>query len=51
MVGTVVGSFASGSSRERILQSYLQLAAADIDVALAYATWRMEDREEALVLR
>ena len=36
-VGTVVGLIASGSSRERILQAYPQLEAADIDEALAYA--------------
>ena len=49
-VGTVVGLIASGSSRERILPAYPQLEAADIDEALAYAAWRMEEREEALVL-
>jgi uncharacterized protein (DUF433 family) len=49
-VGTVVGLIASGSSPERILQAYPQLEAADIDEALAYAAWRMEEREEALVL-
>jgi len=49
-VGTVVGLIASGCSRERILQAYPQLEPADIDEALAYAAWRMEEREEALVL-
>ena len=49
-VGTIVGLMASGSSRERILQAYPQLEPADIDEALAYAAWRMEEREEALVL-
>jgi uncharacterized protein (DUF433 family) len=49
-VGTLVGLIASGSSREQILQAYPQLEAADIDEALAYAAWRMEEREEALVL-
>jgi uncharacterized protein (DUF433 family) len=49
-VGTVVGSIARGSSRERILQAYLQPAGADIDEALAYPAWCMEEREEALVL-
>lgn len=42
--GTVVGLIASGSSRERILQAYPQLEAADIDEALAYAAWRLEER-------
>ena len=36
--------------RERILQAYPQLEAADIDEALAYAAWRLEEREEGLVL-
>jgi uncharacterized protein (DUF433 family) len=49
-VGTVVGLIASGSSRERILQAYPQLEAADIDEALAYAAWRLEEREEGLVM-
>ena len=49
-VDTVVGLIASGSSRERILQAYPQLEPADIDEALAYAAWRLEEREEALVL-
>ena len=49
-VGTVVGLLASGSSRERILQAYPQLEAADIDEALAYAAWRLEQREEGLVM-
>ena len=49
-VGTVVGLIASGSSRERILQAYPQLEAADIDEALAYAAWRLEEREKGLVM-
>jgi uncharacterized protein (DUF433 family) len=49
-VGTIVGLMASGSSRDRILQAYPQLELADIDEALAYAAWRLEEREEALVL-
>ena len=50
-VGTIVGLMASGNDRERILQAYPSLEPADIDEALAYAAWRMEEREEALVLR
>ena len=49
-MGTVLGLLASGSSRERILQAYPQLEAADIDEALAYAAWRLEEREEGLVM-
>ncbi len=50
VMGAIVGLKASGSSRERILQAYPQLEPADIDEALAYAAWHLEDREEALVL-
>lgn len=48
-VGTVVGLIASGQSRERILQTYPHLEPADLDEALAYAAWRLEEREEPLV--
>ena len=48
-VGTVVGLLASGESRERILQAYPYLEPADLDEALAYAAWRLEEREEELV--
>ena len=49
-VGTILGLLASGSTRECILQAYPYLEAEDIDSALAYATWRLEEREEPLVL-
>jgi uncharacterized protein (DUF433 family) len=48
-VGTVVGLLASGESRERILTAYPYLEPADLDEALAYAAWRLQEREEALV--
>lgn len=48
-VGTVVGLLASGASRERILEAYPYLEPADLDEALAYAAWRLQEREEALV--
>jgi uncharacterized protein (DUF433 family) len=48
-VGTILGLLASGKSRDRILQAYPYLEPADIDAALAYAAWRLEEREEALV--
>jgi uncharacterized protein (DUF433 family) len=47
-VGTVLGLLASGQSRERILQAYPYLEPQDIDEALAYAAWRLQEREEAL---
>jgi uncharacterized protein (DUF433 family) len=49
-VGTVVGLLATGKSRERILQSYPYLVPEDIDAALAYAAWRLEERDEPLVV-
>ncbi|QEH31788.1 hypothetical protein OJF2_02530 [Aquisphaera giovannonii] len=50
-VGTVVGLLASGASRERILEAYPYLVVADLDEALAYAAWRLQEREEELVGR
>jgi uncharacterized protein (DUF433 family) len=49
-VGTILGLLAAGQSRERILQAYPYLESQDLDAALAYAAWRLEEREEALVL-
>ena len=49
-VATVLGLLASGHSRERILQAYPYLEADDIDAALSYAAWRLEEREEVLVV-
>lgn len=50
-VGTILGLLAGGKSRERILQAYPYLEAEDIDAVLAYAAWRLEEREEPLVSR
>jgi uncharacterized protein (DUF433 family) len=50
-VGTIVGLLAAGESRERILQAYPPLEPGDLDEALRYAAWRLEEREEALVSR
>ncbi|MFM8260580.1 MAG: DUF433 domain-containing protein [Vulcanococcus sp.] len=49
-MSTIVGLVASGVSRERILVAYPLLEDPGIDEALAYAAWRLEEREEALVL-
>ena len=49
-VSTIVGLVASGASRERMLAAYPLLEGPDNDEALAYAAWRLEEREEALVL-
>ena len=48
-VGTVIGLLAAGRSREEILAAYPYLEPKDIDQALAYAAWRLEEREEDLV--
>ena len=49
-VGTVVGLIASGTTRERILEAYPYLQSEDLDEALEYAAWRLEEREEGLVV-
>lgn len=46
----ILGLLASGNSRERILKAYRYLKPEDIDAALAYAAWRLEEREEPLVV-
>ncbi len=50
-VGMLLGLLATGQTRERILSAYPYLESDDIDAALAYAAWRMEEREEPLVGR
>ena len=47
-VGAILGLLASGQTKERILQAYPYLESADLDEALAYAAWRLEEREEQL---
>jgi uncharacterized protein (DUF433 family) len=47
-VGMVVGLLAAGRSREEILAAYPYLEAEDIDQALVYAAWRLEEREVEL---
>ena len=44
-VGTVVGLLATGRSREEILKAYPYLEPEDIDQALAYAAWRVQEWE------
>ena len=47
-VGTIIGLLASGHSREEILKLYPYLEPEDIDEALAYAAWRVEEAEVPL---
>lgn len=49
-VGTILGMLANRNSRERIFQAYPYLEAEDIEAALTYAAWRLEEREEPLVV-
>ena len=48
-VGLIVGMIAAKRSHEEILKAYPYLEPEDIDQALAYAAWRMEERELPLV--
>jgi uncharacterized protein (DUF433 family) len=42
-VGMIVGLVASGHTREEILELYPYLEAEDIDEAIGYAAWRVEE--------
>ncbi len=44
-VGTVVGLLAAGHSSEEILRAYPYLEPEDITQSLAYAAWRLKERE------
>ena len=47
-MGTVVGLLAAGRSPDEILDAYPYLEREDIEEALAYAAWRVEEREVPL---
>ena len=49
-VGTIVGLLAAGRTEQDILKAYPYLEADDLHEALNYAAWRLEEREEQLVL-
>ncbi len=44
-VGTIVGLVASGHNQAEILRLYPYLEAEDIEEALSFAAWRVEERE------
>jgi uncharacterized protein (DUF433 family) len=44
-VSMVVALLAAGRSRDEILKAYPYLEPEDIDQALAYAAWRVDERE------
>jgi uncharacterized protein (DUF433 family) len=48
-VGTIVGLVASGHNANAILAAYPYLEEADIQEALSYAAWRVEEIEAPLV--
>ena len=48
-VGTVVGLLAAGRTIDEVLKAYPYLELDDIYAALAYAAWRSEEVEVALV--
>ena len=47
-VAMILGLLAAGRSRDEILKAYPYLEAEDIDQCLAYAAWRMEERDAPL---
>jgi uncharacterized protein (DUF433 family) len=49
-VGMILGLLAAGRSREEILKSYPYLEPGDIEESLAYAAWRVEEREGPLAV-
>jgi uncharacterized protein (DUF433 family) len=48
-VGTIVGLVAAGHSTANILRAYPFLEEEDVQEALAYAAWRVEEHELPLV--
>jgi len=48
-VGTIVGLVAAGHTKDEILKLYPYLEAEDIDEALTYAAWRVEEIDVPLV--
>ena len=47
-VGMIIGLLASKRLREEILRAYPYLEDEDIDAALKYAAWRLEEQEVAV---
>ena len=48
-VALIVGLLAAGRGRAEILKAYPYLEPQDIDQSLAYAAWRLEERDLPLV--
>ncbi|MGA2440475.1 MAG: DUF433 domain-containing protein [Tepidisphaeraceae bacterium] len=50
-VGMILGLLAAGHSKEEVLRAYPYLEPADIDEALSYAAWRVDEREAPLTTK
>ena len=49
-VGMIVGLIASGHTKQDLLEMYPYLESGDIDEALQYAAWRVEEIEVPLAI-
>jgi uncharacterized protein (DUF433 family) len=49
-VATVLALLAVGRTRDEILRAYPYLEPEDVDQCLAYAAWRVEEREVPLAV-
>jgi uncharacterized protein (DUF433 family) len=49
-VGTILGLIAAGTDQSEILRLYPYLEAEDVSAALAYGSWRSEERELPLAI-
>lgn len=47
-IGMIVGMMASGHSKERLLEMYPYLEPEDIDQALEFASWKVDEKEYEL---
>ena len=50
-VGMILGLLAAGHSKDEVLRAYPYLEPADIDEALSYAAWRVDEREAPLTTK
>jgi uncharacterized protein (DUF433 family) len=48
-VGTIVGLIAAGRTKDEVLKLYPYLEPEDIDQALAYAAWRVEEIDVPII--
>ena len=49
-VGMILGLLAARRSREEVLKAYPYLEPEDLDESLAYAAWRVDEREVPLAV-